>query len=70
MSDRTVLQDIVIDISIAYNNTADERGHSVYGIYLSNVRNFTLSRVVVTTADASNGADGVVGANGIGLTYE
>lgn len=58
------IKDIVVNVS-GYNNpnsqTTNGYGKSVYGIHISECNDYTITRVEVTTGNATNGADGTPG---------
>ncbi|MCS7087044.1 MAG: hypothetical protein NZ534_13300, partial [Bacteroidia bacterium] len=57
------LQDLVLNIP-SVTGTTENRGRSVYGIYLNGSSNYEITRVRVTVGNASAGADGAPGTPG------
>ena len=61
-----VLRNLNISVqSAGAVGTTSDRGNTIYGVYLSGCSNYTFSRVVVNTGNASNGVNGDVGPNGL-----
>ncbi len=52
------LQDMTINVSAA-SGTTDNRGQSVYGVYVRNCNNYNITRCTVFSGPASAGANGV-----------
>ncbi len=58
-----------LDIQVfpsASNTTISSKGISVYGIHLEGCSNFILSRLQISTKNATNGTIGATGATGEG----
>ena len=65
------LRNLIITVqSAGASGTTSDRGNSIYGVYLDGCSDYTFSRVVVNTGNASggingsNGSDGVIGVGG------
>ena len=61
-----VLRNLNISVqSAGASGTTSDRGNSIYGVYLEGCSDYTFSRVVVNTGNASDGLDGADGADGL-----